>query len=393
MSQPAFPPARLTQAPAARLAYLKTCTIAHPRLQEVDQALREAISEPTGALLIFFYGPTGVGKTTVLQRRRQQIIAERRTEMDRDPGWVPIVGVEAIAPERGDFNWRDYYLDALRAFDEPLIDRKISNPEPPAGRGSPAQSIPRRIDSRSVLRVALESAIRQRRPLAFLVDEAPQLTKIAGGRKLQDQLACLTSLASRPQTVHVLAGPYDLLILRQLSGQVSRRTRPIHFARYRADAAEDVRDFKNVLRNFQIRLPLAAEPELLRHWAFCYERSLGGVGLLQEWLTRALATGLTQKTPQLTLRHLAQQALALADCQKIATEVLEGEAILAEAEGARKQWRTLRAFADAPSRGARPAGAAPTTSPPRQHTPRVGERTPTRAPVGVGHRMSEEHTP
>src|SRR5207249_11118650 len=65
---------------------------------------------------------------------------------------------------------------------EPLIHRKISNPEPPPARGSPSQYIPRRIDSRSVLRVALESAIRQRRPLAFLVDEAQHLAKISGGR-------------------------------------------------------------------------------------------------------------------------------------------------------------------------------------------------------------------
>jgi hypothetical protein len=163
---------------------------------------------------------------------------------------VPIVGVEAIAPERGDINWRDYYIDALRAFDEPLIHRKISNPEPLPAHGSPAQYIPRRIDSRSVLRVALESAIRQRRPLAFLVDEAQHLAKIAGGRKLQDQLDCLKSLAIRTQTVHVLAGTYDLLILRQLSGQLSRRTRHIHFARYRVDTVEDVRDFQNVLWNF-----------------------------------------------------------------------------------------------------------------------------------------------
>ena len=77
----------MTRAPAARLAYFKACTIAHPRLQEADQALREAISEPTGALLVFFYGPTGVGKTTVLQRRRQQITEERRAEMEREPGW------------------------------------------------------------------------------------------------------------------------------------------------------------------------------------------------------------------------------------------------------------------------------------------------------------------
>ena len=288
----------------------------------------------------------GSGKTTVLQRRRQQIIGRAarrdgaRSGLDADRS-----GMEAIAPERGDFNWRDYYIDALRAFDEPLIHRKISNPEPPPVRGSPAQYIPRRIDSRSVLRVALESAIRQRRPLAFLVDEAQHLAKMAGGRKLQDQLDCVKSLAIRTQTVHVLAGTYDLLILRQLSGQLSRRTRHIHFARYRADAAEDVRDFQNVLWNFQIRLPLAAEPDLLRHWEFCYERSLGCVGLLKEWLTRALATGLAQKTPQVTLRLLEQHALSLADCQTIATEMLAGEAILAEADGARKRLRTLLAFA------------------------------------------------
>jgi len=41
-------------------------------------------------------------------------------------------------------------LMPLRAFDEPLIHRKISNPEPPPVRGAPAQYIPRRIDSRSV---------------------------------------------------------------------------------------------------------------------------------------------------------------------------------------------------------------------------------------------------
>jgi len=281
----------------------------------------------------------------------------------------------------------------VRRLNCPLSWRKISNPEPPPAHGSPAQYIPRRIDSRSVLRVALESAIRQRRPLAFLVDEAQHLAKIAGGRKLQDQLDCVKSLAIRTQTVHVLAGTYDLLILRQLSGQLSRRTRHIHFARYRADTVEDVRAFQNVLWNFQVRMPLTAEPDLLRHWEFCYERSLGCVGLLKEWLTRALATGLAQKTPQVTLRHLEQQALSLADCQKIATEMLVGEAILAETEGARKRLRTLLALADAPSRGARPVGAAPPPAIPRQPTTRVGERNPTRDPVGVAGRMGEEHTP
>ena len=145
---------------------------------------RRVLGADIGLALTGVAGPTATLYNLIVDDLvvNAMMVAERRTEMECDPGWMPIVGVEAIAPERGDFNWRDYYIDALRAFDEPLIHRKVSNPEPPPVRGSPAQYIPRRIDSRSVLRVALESAIRQRRPLAFLVDEAQHLAKIAGGR-------------------------------------------------------------------------------------------------------------------------------------------------------------------------------------------------------------------
>ena len=83
---------------------------------------------------------------------------------------------------------------------------------------------------------------------------------------------------------------------------------------------------------------------------------------------------------------LEHQALSLADCQKIATEMLEGEAILAESERTRKRLRTLLAFADASAPGMRSAAAAgswPISATPRPPTTRVGERTPTRDPVGV----------
>lgn len=102
MTRTAFPTELLTQSTARRLAYFKACTIAHPRLQLTDQALRDAITEPTGELLVFFFGPTGIGKTTVLSRLKQQVIEERRKQMERDPGWMPITGMEAMSPERGE---------------------------------------------------------------------------------------------------------------------------------------------------------------------------------------------------------------------------------------------------------------------------------------------------
>ena len=68
MPKYAFPPELLEQSPEARLGYFKSFTIAHPLLREADAALKQAIQEPTGWSLIFVYGPTGVGKTTLRRR-------------------------------------------------------------------------------------------------------------------------------------------------------------------------------------------------------------------------------------------------------------------------------------------------------------------------------------
>ena len=37
----------------------------------------------------------------------------------------PVVGVEAVAPESRNFNWKDYYTRSLFALEEPLIDYKF----------------------------------------------------------------------------------------------------------------------------------------------------------------------------------------------------------------------------------------------------------------------------
>ncbi len=85
------------------------------------------------------------------------------------------------------------------------------------------------------LRLALESALIHRRPAAFFIDEAQHLAKMKSGRKLQDQLDSIKSLASLTDTVHILVGTYELLPFRNLSAQLSRRSIDIHFPRYRAE--------------------------------------------------------------------------------------------------------------------------------------------------------------
>jgi hypothetical protein len=107
----------------------------------VHRAVREALNQPAGASLILVYGPTGVGKTTLRLRREQQLIAEALPDLEQDHARVPVLSVEAAAPESGQFNWKDYYKRALVAWDEPLLaqrspsrHRRIPRPTGPYAR-------------------------------------------------------------------------------------------------------------------------------------------------------------------------------------------------------------------------------------------------------------------
>ncbi len=64
---------------------------------------------------------------------------------------------------------------------------------------------------------------------------------------------------------------------------MSRRCLDLHFQRYRADSSADRQIFQSVLPTFQKQLPFA-EADLLAMWEFLYERSVGCVGILKEWL-------------------------------------------------------------------------------------------------------------
>jgi hypothetical protein len=121
-----FPLEILKQPVTERLAYFENYTVAHPRLKEVYETLMRTITEPAGASFIFVYGPSGIGKTTLRIRVEQKLTELALPQLESDCGRVPVVGVEAVAPESRNFNWKDYYTRALIALEEPLIDHKVN---------------------------------------------------------------------------------------------------------------------------------------------------------------------------------------------------------------------------------------------------------------------------
>lgn len=349
-------------------------TIAHPLLVAADARLKRTVRDASEGGIVALVSPTGVGKTTLKLRVEKWLTEASLAELAADPGRLAVAGVEALVEGRPAFAWKDYYRRALLALEEPLVDFKLPTPGQEGGTvprtaRPPASAVPD-------LRFALEQALRHRRPKAFFVDEAQHLSKIASGRKLLDQIDCVKSLANVTGVVHVLVGTYGLMDLMNLSGQLARRTSIVHLRRYRAEDAEDVEAFTNAVFTFAQHLPFEEPPELAEHWEYLYERSIGCVGVLKDWLVRALEEAFESRAHTMTREHLEQTALPVSQCVNMAREARDGESRFADDPAGAEALRALVGLG-----AARRSVPAEDRRPSRRRRA-VGERAPARDPVG-----------
>jgi|SRR6516165_530270 hypothetical protein len=115
----------------AKLATFKAYAVNHALLQDVDRRLMHAIAEPAGFAHVLVYGPSGVGKSTMLQqlhRRTAALVpypAESRTPAARGSATPsplssshPLLMLEAIPPDGMTFNRAAYYRAALTQLGE-----------------------------------------------------------------------------------------------------------------------------------------------------------------------------------------------------------------------------------------------------------------------------------
>ncbi len=361
--------------------------MAHPALKQADQAVWNALREPAGASLIFVFGPTGVGKTTLLAQIEKRLIDLSCAQGIRGRGRIPALRLDAVSPALNQFKWGDYYQRALMLLQEPLVEYAVDygKPVPRLTRAArEREPFPSRGPTDTAAsRLAFEQALKHRKPHAILIDEAEHIAKAARGSKLLDQLDHVKSLAIMSKTVHVLVGTYDLLVFRNLSAQLSRRSMDIHFSRYRATNEAEMRAFKSVLWSFQRNVPLEEEPDLLQHWKYCYERTIGCVGVLKDWLTRALAEATEKGEKTLSRELLEQHALSVDRCDQMITEAMAGEAALTEDDNAAYRLRVRLGLEPGPAQQPERQEKRPLQrgNPSQRRSSRVGQRKPTRDPV------------
>jgi energy-coupling factor transporter ATP-binding protein EcfA2 len=322
----------LTASDTEKINYFINFTVVHRLLKQAYENFLDAVNNPGGASLIFLFGPTGVGKTTLMAQVMKIIFEQNQALMMQDLSFLPIAGVEARSPDTGSFDWKVYYKSVLLALSEPFADYKARTGSSRVyGKGSEQKTVkvkPNLTD----LRADVEHIFKLLRLKVFLVDEAQRFAKIVSGRKQQDQMDAIQSMASFTETRHGLFGTYELLRLRNLSGQLSRRSIDIHFPRYKSENPEDIKDFQRVLKSFSVAMPLAETPDLEKRWDYFYERSIGCVGIVKDWLTQSLRKALSESSKSLSEKHLQAYAPAVSKSVRMLAEAIEGENVLLSGE-------------------------------------------------------------
>lgn len=309
-----------------KLNLFRDCTVVHPHLKKAYEEFRDAVSNPGGASLIFLFGPTGVGKTTLLRQITKVMIEEHCSGIAKDSDYLPVATAEARAPESGSFDWKGYYQGVLASLTELPVPASWIPKRSKLKKSKPYQrNIGSSTSHLSTLREQVIVNIRHRRLIVFLTDEAQRFSKMASSSRQQAQMDAIQSMASMTNTLHGLFGTYELLEFRNLSGQLSRRSIDIHFPRYQADCPEDLVEFQRVLKSFGEKMPLDSPPELETHWEYFYERTIGCVGILKDWLTQAYRKALAENASTLTDQHWQPYAPSVSKCLQMAAEAIEGE--------------------------------------------------------------------
>src|SRR5205085_7224591 len=132
---------------------------------------------------------------------------------------------------------------------------------------------------------------------------------------------------------------------------------------------------------FQRYLPLKEEPDLTQHWEYLYEGSLGCVGILKDWLLRALVALLKSGKETLTIKTLRSTAFSTSQCEKIASEVIEGESIIEEKVGTRTRLKNLLGL-NVTANNSEQTQISESQSQPRTPKLKPGIRKPKRDPIG-----------
>ena len=295
MRTPIFPAELLDDTLDARLAYFKDCVVTHQLIKPiqdlVDSLWPTSRSTTTHQEHVLIFGHTGTGKSS--------FVAAMETHYPRTPAHE----VEIIPFLR--FNIpssctpKEIYIEALRAYTQVApSDAVIIHDEATVRK--------RESGTEGALKRRLFDYALQCRTLVWNMDEIQHIQHAGRfGFSIPYMLDMIKHIADEAGVMLLMTGTPDTPGMFALSPQLARRFRRkrlMHYQNFdpRCPNAPDTLYFVELLQTLEDRLPLQSPSNLILLAPMLYQYSLGFIGLLKPWLTRALKVAIITKQDRVT---------------------------------------------------------------------------------------------
>ena len=383
------------------LDQFKNYAVWHPRLVQVQTHVLDTIWEPADVAYVVVCGPSGVGKSKLAE-----VLARRlNTQKSGANGYASrrALLINTRPPDGDLFHRTNFYQKGLALLGKTTIDRRIQMDITTAEH----MVEKKRLRGKSTayadnpeMRDAYEEELRRLNMRTVILDEAQHLIQSGDDKQPKDQLNWIKSMTTETGVLHILIGTYGLLPFCNLDGQMARRGSEIHFAPYHMEDENDCQAFRNACSSLLKQIPLNIDHDsLMQRWWYFFEGSIGCIGILKQWLVRALYKALREENAELTRTHLEQSVLPDAKWTRMRADARSGEAEFQYADEQNSYLSNLASMPTFVPKQPNPASAIPSAPPPedvmvnqksRKPKHHVGEPSPRRDQVGTA--LPEEET-
>jgi hypothetical protein len=327
MSNPKINPQIIPQIVAA-LERFDREVMCHAHFEDLTTRVEQRILFARDTRLLALIGPSGVGKSCLVERLARRICEAYREELTANPTVYPIISIR-IAQDANPAGsapaaiWRDAYTKILEQLGEVLIDKKTDpsehNGKPNFQQDGGSLSLPK--FRRTIIRILKERSVK-----AVIVDEAQHLAVTASGQQMLKQFNAIKSLADEAGIPFLLVGPYELYNYLSTESQVIRRSAFEHFEAYHWGRLEDCKKFKQAVLELQNNLKkiLSLDNKLLAHSKELFNLSLGCVGSLTQLIRDAAGPALAEGLTSLDIDFIKKYALPIQERIKLQMAIVTG---------------------------------------------------------------------
>lgn len=270
--------------------------------------------------VVSIVGPSRGGKTRLILELCKLLFGE---SFQNSNAYMPAVVVDAVnSGPNGTFSTKAFMIRMLEAIHHPLV--WTNNEE-----------VNQKIDriTEHALRGMLERGFISRKTQFLFIDEAHHAEYAnkgaVGAQAVLDSWKCLAKSAN---IVLVIVGAYPILNILQNSPHLLGRKHQVHLPRYLL-TENDLNEFAAIVNDYEACLTICPTLGRLTNCIdILYKYSLGCIGLLRSWLTRAGAKASITGNG-ITKSILLEVRLSDDDLASIEKEILTGEALLLKSSG------------------------------------------------------------